>query len=385
MSLAVLIIAGEGGEDDGRGGAALLRLAGQSLLEYQIRIARACGGGHIVVLVEQLPAAMIAMFDHLRADGIDIDVARDARDAADRIHPDEKILLLTPGLAPHRRLVEQLCACKSPTLVTLPDSPPHQAYERIDAHERWSGLAMLAGQTIRETAAMLGDWSISSTLLRQALQTDVARMRQETNAAVAIIENEQDAALLSTVLVSEAVDGAAAYFGRGLFSPLARRVVRWTVGKSVPIELMAALPFVVAGCAVLLALLDWHASAFFLLLLASGAAFLSHLMHDVAVRADKFQTIWRWAQLGTYCLLVARIGWSASRDMQDWSAIILALWSLTLLMPTAKIARVQWAPSVEIGSLIMLASLAVAWPVIGLALLVGQGLLAHVAENRLAG
>lgn len=378
----MLIIAGESGDDEGRGRAALLRLAGQSLLEYQIRVARACGAGHIVVLVDQLPAAMIAMFDRLRADGIDIDVARDARDAADRVHPEERILLLTPGLAPHRRLVEQLCACKSPTLVTLPDSPPHQIYERIDAHERWSGLALLAGQTVRETAAMLGDWSISSTLLRQALQADIARMRQETNAAVAIVDNEQAAALLSTILVSESVDATAAPFGGAVFRPLIRRLVPWLLHKSVPIELVAALPFVIAGSAVLLAMIDWHACAFFAVLLACCTAAASRLAHDVAVRENKLGRLWHWTITGAYCVLIGHVGWAVSHSMQDWSAVILALWSLSLLIQSVDDGRPDWAPDVVSGSLLMLISIAISWPMVGLALLVGQGLCAQIAQRR---
>ena len=79
MSLAGLILT----DDDVLGGDApartLLPVAGQTLIEYQVRIARACGAAHIVVLVDRIPGALVSAFDRLRADGMDVDVARDAR------------------------------------------------------------------------------------------------------------------------------------------------------------------------------------------------------------------------------------------------------------------------------------------------------------------
>ena len=84
MALASLII-GCAALDDGMTPRAALPFLGQSLLEYQARQAAAAGARHNVILVERVPAALVAGIDRLKRDGLDVELARTVADAADRI------------------------------------------------------------------------------------------------------------------------------------------------------------------------------------------------------------------------------------------------------------------------------------------------------------
>lgn len=360
-----------------------LMVAGQPLLEYQIRLARVCGGIHIVVLVEQLPSAMVALFDRLRADGIDIDIARDARDAADRFHPDEMVLLLTPGLVPRRSLIDALVGAGVPTLVSVAEAPEHQAFERIDARDRWTGLALLRGQTIRDTAAMLGDWSISSTLMRRALQSDATCHRLPDASGIAMITDAQRADMMSVGLVHDAQDSKPTLFDSVVVLPLARQLVPLLQRKAVPTDLIGVMPLVLGGSAFLLSVLGWFSTAFALLLLGSFVDGCARLMHRAAVRDDMTAKFRHWAGPALFCAVLLFLGWDVSQRAGDWVGLLLSAWllSLFLLRPANAEAQPVWAPTLESNLLVMLMALVLAVPVAGILVLVVHGLAARTAER----
>jgi hypothetical protein len=383
LPLAVLIIAGENGNEAGDELAAMLPIVGQTLLEYQVRLARECGGGHIVVLVEHLLAAMIAVFDRLRNDGIDVDVARDARDAADRIHPDEQVLLFTSGLVPGRTLIENLVSKTEPTLVTLPDQSDHIIFERIDATERWTGLALLSGQTIRETAAMLGDWSIGSTLMRNALQSGAARWRLEKPDGINIISSGAQAAAMSAKLVQDSRSVDQSQFDDLIADPLAKLLVPFLLRWSVPIDLVAVMPLVLVGAALLLAMIGWFATGFVLLCLAAFIQLAAALLLNVAVRVSPMTGLLKYAKPLTLGAMLLLLGWTVSAATGDWAALLLAGWaiSLFLLRRADMAARIRWLPTIGSSASIMLLALLFSAPLSGLILLVCHGLAGQIADR----
>lgn len=383
MPLAVFIIAGESGDDAGGSPAAMLPFAGQTLLEYQVRLARACGGGHIVVLVEQLPAAMIALLDRLRADGIDVDIAREPRDAADRIHPEEQVLLFSPGFVGSRQIVEGLAAQARPTLVTLPDIPAHAGFERIDASERWSGIALLTGQSVRDTAAMLGDWSISSTLMRSALQSGAVRWRLETSDGLAIISTALQAEAMSASLVDtvDAIDQSP--FVRLVAQPLAKLAVPHLLKWQVPFALLAVLPLIFLGSAVLLALLGWFATGFALLCVAALAEALATVLAQLSVRDEASLALFKRVRSPAFYIMLLLLGWAVAGASGDWAPLLLSLWGVSILIiqPQAVSRMPKWRATSESASLIILLALLFSAPVAGLLLIIGHGVAGQITDR----
>ena len=181
MALAALIIAmreaaAEPAHPHGQGRHALvatLPFLGRTLIEHQVSQARAAGADHVVVLIERMPAALLAALDRLRRDGIALDVARVAADAADRFHPDEQVVLIGDGVIASQPLIDRLASSPAPALAVTQQAG---GFERLDASGWWAGLALVDGATVRETAALPGEWDAESTLVRRAVQGGALRI-----------------------------------------------------------------------------------------------------------------------------------------------------------------------------------------------------------------
>lgn len=170
MAFAALISAYQEAEDGDDRLRALLPMAGRTLLEHQVRRAVRAGASHVVVLVERIPAALNAAMDRLRRDKLPVEIARDPADAASRLHPAEDVLLVADGLVASHACFERMAASEAPSLLVVEDISENAEFERIDAQWRWAGLALTDPDTMRETAEMVGEWDIQSTLLRRIVQ-----------------------------------------------------------------------------------------------------------------------------------------------------------------------------------------------------------------------
>jgi hypothetical protein len=157
-------------EDDAGGLTALLPLAGRTLVEYQVRCAAAAGASPIVVLVERIPAALNQAFARLTHEGLNVVPVSDGSEAATRFEPGSLVLLIGDGVAPPLDLLTGLEGDAEPLVLTVPDDDAHEDFERVDGASRWSGVAIVEGQMLGATAAMLGDWDLPSTLLRRSIQ-----------------------------------------------------------------------------------------------------------------------------------------------------------------------------------------------------------------------
>jgi hypothetical protein len=116
--------------ESGDGLRATLPLAGRTLIEFQARTAHAAGAGRIILLVETIPAALAQAVDRLRRDGVMIEVARSAADAADRFHVDDRILLIADGCFVEQQLVDRLVTCSASALLIVPDMAEYGLFER---------------------------------------------------------------------------------------------------------------------------------------------------------------------------------------------------------------------------------------------------------------
>lgn len=175
LPLAALIAA-QDEADSAAGLRATLPLAGRSFVEYQADLAVRAGAEHIVLLVERVPALLAEAAERLRRRGLRIEIARGVADAIDRFHPEERILLIADGVAVAQGAVDALAARPGLALLTVPDIADYEDFERIDATQRWAGFAVADKGLLESTARMLGEWDLSSTLLRRLVQADAGRI-----------------------------------------------------------------------------------------------------------------------------------------------------------------------------------------------------------------
>jgi hypothetical protein len=306
--LAGLIIATA--EAEGEAGlCAELPIAGQTLIEHQARLLSAAGAGHIVVQVERLPASLLSAIDRLKRDGIAVEIARSVTDAADRIHPHQRLILLADGLISDLATIERLIDEPGAAVLVLPDTPDNAGWERIDAAARWGGIAVMDGALLRQTAAMLGDWSLQSTLLRRAVQDGAVYVEVPggpTGAYLAIVEDRATATLVDAELGRRAARDPTGIPDRFLFAPIAHLLS--------PRAMQAMLPPV------------WFRAGAVVLTIAGGFAFLAG---------------WFWTGMGAMLLAgpldsigrhIGALGWRSARERRRWDVVRMIASAVALLM-----------------------------------------------------
>lgn len=221
MTLAALISAYHEADDGGL--RATLQIAGRTLVERQVRLAVAAGAEPVVVVVERVTAALSAALDGLRAEGVTIVLARNAAEAAEAVHITDRVLLVGDGLVAPEAVIARLVALDGPAILVVPDLRVDDRYERIDAQSRWAGLAMIDGEMLKQTASMLRDWDLQSTLLRRAVQSGARQISVRGDAEdelPLVAEASEDLVELEAKIVSGAHVRSTDWLSRYLLGPV---------------------------------------------------------------------------------------------------------------------------------------------------------------------
>lgn len=228
-TLAALISAYHEADEPGGGLRATLPLAGRTLVERQARLAASAGADPIILLVERIPAALLAAIDRLRREGFKLVVARNAQEAAEAVHPDDRLLLVADGLIAGQAHIARLLAVGASTLLTVPDLRVDDRFERIDAHSRWAGLALLDADLLKQTAAVLQDWDLQSTLLRRAVQggaRQIAVRGEPADDRLIVAERADDLDDMQARILAGAGAGSADWVSRYFAAPVEKGLTR---------------------------------------------------------------------------------------------------------------------------------------------------------------
>jgi len=253
VTLAALISAYHEADDGGL--RATLQVAGRSLVERQVRLALAAGAEPVVVVVERVTAALSAALDGLRAEGVAVVLARSAEEAGEAVHSSDRVLLVGDGLVAPEAVIARLVALDGPAILVVPDLRVDDRYERIDAQSRWAGLALIDGEMLKQTASMLRDWDLQSTLLRRAVQAGARQIsvRGEAEDELPLVaETSEDLVELEERIVAGAHVRRSDWVSRYLLGPverLATQALMPTAATPTALGLGAALLMALAGLA----------------------------------------------------------------------------------------------------------------------------------------
>lgn len=220
MALAALISAYHESAEPGHL-RATLPLAGRTVIERQARLAAGVGADPVIIVVERLPAGLTAAIERLRRDRVPVLVVRSAEEAADAVDPFDRLLLVADGAVVPASQHARLARLEGMAVLTVPDGGYGELYERIDAASRWAGLAAIDGAQLRETANMLRDWDLQSTLLRRTLQAGARHIAAE--GTVAILDRDADLDDLERRIVAGA-DGDRGGWADRMLAPAERFV-----------------------------------------------------------------------------------------------------------------------------------------------------------------
>lgn len=383
MSLAGLILTDDDNGSDRDPACALLPIAGRPLLEYQVRTVRACGAGHIIVLVDRVLPGVVALFDRLRAEGIEVDIARSARDAADRIHPEEQVLVLTSGAVAPAGLLETLAGTGHASILSVADGKETEHLERIDGTTRWTGIALIDGQIVRETAQMLGSWVLGPTLLRAALQKGV---RTEPAGGTVLVRNAEDARQASLGLLTQG-EAEGGFVARKIMQPIARAILPYIAARNLSFEAITAVPFVLLALAIVAALSGWLATGLTVVLLASFVRVLGSGLEVAVWRPGAKRTFYKSAELAAFIVILLAAGWNLSFGGENWGAIAIAAWAgVALLLQPKTDPKPLWAADAEGGAIVLLIALVAGQPLAGIGvILAGAVVTQFLLVRRLNG
>jgi hypothetical protein len=340
MTLAALIAAYHESDEPGGGLRATLPLAGRTLIERQARLAAAAGASPIIVVVERVPPELTAAIDRLRAEGLKIVVARSAGEAAEAVAPQDRLLLLGDGVIAAESHMTRLAALGGHAILTIADVRADERYERIDAESRWAGLAMIDGGLLQETARMLRDWDLQSTLLRRTVQAGARQLAVTDTAGEPLIvaEGPSDLVQLEMRIVAGSAARRRDWVSRWLLGPLEAAATRMLMpgGMTPGLVGLGAVALWTFGLIAFGA--QWRGTGLALALLATPLEGIAERLGLLRMRLSSEEGWWTHILPFLAAGALLALSWSLAPE-RGWGCLVLAVMVIAF----------QAALSVEMG------------------------------------
>jgi hypothetical protein len=271
---------------------ATLPLAGRTVVERQARLAASVGARSIILIVERMPADLSAAINRLRRDRIPVHVARSAEEAASAVDVNDRLLLVADGAVADPAQLERFLDEPVPKVLTMPDSGVGEVHERIDAKTRWAGIASFDGAMLRDTAGMLRDWDLQSTLLRRTLQAGAGHV--VADGPVAILDRQSDIAGLERQIVANAGEADGGWVSK-LLAPIERTAVQALMVGPVSHSAIGSASAAAIGLAGIAFAYGWYWPGLVLSLIATPLEGIATRLARMRMQ-DDFERSW-WCQL----------------------------------------------------------------------------------------
>jgi hypothetical protein len=290
MSFAAILSASRPTADSPAGLRASLHFAGQTLVEYQARQAVQAGADRILILVSVITPAVSQAVDRLSADGIAVALVRDMVSMVRDAPRDSDVLLVADGAVVAQAHFANIGGIDGNALLVADDSRASAPLERIDAGQRWAGLARVSPDLLFGTLDMIGDWDLALTLVRAAVQGGARRITVSQDdlleGRVALVETQQQADLVAQAVTAA---GASAARARGgiehyLLARLARRISPPLMRTQVPAAQVRIAAMALGAIALVPIELLWTSTGFCLLLLALLLAETADRLDELSLR-----------------------------------------------------------------------------------------------------
>lgn len=260
--LAGLIFATEDADDRPGMLAATLPFGGLTLIEFQARLLVSAGVSQIIVVVARLTPELLGAIARVGRRGASVDVVRSASEAAEKLHPLARVLVVADGLVTTGDVIAVLSQDGGDALLTVSDREASPGFERVGAETAWAGLARLEAKRIAEVAAMPKDYDFQSTLLRVAAQARAQHIALLPGAAGGAHGIERDSRTLAdrgNIILAALVSKPVEWADRYILAPLARLALPHLMARVVPSWAVSAAG-VVLGLIALAAIVfrqDW--------------------------------------------------------------------------------------------------------------------------------
>ena len=330
--LAGLLFAIRDAEDRPDRLAATLPFAGTTLIEYQARLLIAAGASQVVVVVTRLTPELLGAMSRIGGRGVALDAVRGAAEAAEKLHPLSRVLVLADGLVTTEALLKPLAGDGPETLLVVPETQAGAAFERIGGQAAWAGVARIGPARLRELAAMPRDWDMQSALLRAASQGGAAHLLLPATAVAEGHGIEYRAAALDArgrAVLANAIADRQGWFDRWIVGPIGRAALPALVGRGASAGAVATAGALLGlgGLAAIRA--GWIATG---LLLSTGAVIAWTLGGTLATLRDegRLARVQGAASMVLPALAVLLLALGIHADTGDATALVVAVALVTL-------------------------------------------------------
>jgi hypothetical protein len=295
--------------DDGL--RATLPLAGRSLAERQARLAVAAGATAILFFIDRLPPALLSAIERLRGEGLAVSYARTPLEAAQAVQAEDRLLLIADGFVADEVHLHRLVT-EGSGILTLPDLGVDERFERIDAQSRWAGLALVTGQLLKQTAMMIKDWDLQSTLLRRAVQSGIREfsVRELSDAHLNIVTRRSELLAIEQQIFEESVARRDSWVSRYVLAVLEQAATKLLMPTTVPTEALNLTAVLLNALAAFLFAYDWFWTPGILLLLSTPLDDIADRLASLRMQSRKERTWWTYLLPATSAAALLTLSYS---------------------------------------------------------------------------
>jgi hypothetical protein len=203
-------------------------VGGEPLLEHQISALRGQGISRFLLEVDSVAGSLLELADRLRARGCQIEFVRSTGDLQKAVDHNNALFVQTEALYLSDDLLGSMLAQKTPFIATVDGRDENAAFERMDLNTRWAGVALISAGTIASLENLPEGWSITSSLLRQAMRAETRLLalpqRHIQDGKLKQISSAAEADLLSRQILVDRSARQGGIVERRIFAPIAARL-----------------------------------------------------------------------------------------------------------------------------------------------------------------
>jgi hypothetical protein len=310
---------------------ATLPLAGRTLAERQARLAASAGASSIFFFVDRLPIELLNAIERLRGEGFTVAYVRTPLEAAQAVQPEDRLLLIADGFVADEVHVNRLVAEGSGVL-TVPDLGFDDRFERIDAHSRWAGLALFTGQLLKQTAMIIKDWDMQSTLLRRVVQSGAREfsVREIGDAHLNIVTRREDVVAIEKQIFEESVARRDSWVSRYLLGAPEQAVTKLLMPTAVTSELLNILAVGLTALAAFLFTRNWFWTPGILLLLSTPLDDIADRLGSLRMQNRPRGSWWSYLLPATSAGALLMLGYALGRQF-GWGCLALTVTTLAFV------------------------------------------------------
>lgn len=353
--------------------AATLPFGGLTLIEYQARLLIAAGAAQIILVAQQTTPELLGAITRIGRRGVAVDAVRSAAEAAEKLHPLARVLMIADGLVTTESVVSGMAEEGGDALLVVPESEAPAGFERVGGHMAWAGVARLEPGRIAEVARLPRDYDMQSTLIRVAAQARAAHIALPAAALGDGHGIERHAASLdkrSRTVLAASLSGRRGWFDRYVLAPAARLALPPLLDRKVPGAGVAVAGGVVGVLGLVGVYSGFVATGLIAVLLATMTLALGATLGDLRDEPRLVQAE-RVGAVALPLIAILLFGWAVRDSTYDGAPLAIAIALIVLaglgeraIRPASR--RAWWgSPSAHL--VIVTVSAMLGAPVLGLA------------------